>query len=197
MNIEITKLSQEHLPLVDAFTCVENNEQLAGHNSKTRRRIINHSKEMDDFLKDEAYEEQDKNLNVTYLFVDEDNNQIAGYVSLCSDCIKLESEEKDQLELSYTTIPAIKIARLAVNNQYKGKGLGKTLIKFSAYIANKVQSICGLVFLTLDCYEHRLSFYEKNGFVKNSIQPIQLPYDSPISMRILLSDYLDTIENDI
>ena len=45
----------------------------------------------------------------------------------------------------------------------------------------------GIAFITLDCYEHRVSFYEAMGFVKNVIQPIILPYDTPISMRLGLS----------
>lgn len=54
----------------------------------------------------------------------------------------------------------------------------------------------GLAFLTLDCYEHRVSFYESVGFVKNLVQPISLPYDTPISMRIGLEEYLERIETE-
>ena len=43
--------------------------------------------------------------------------------------------------------------------------------------------LCGIVFLTLDCYEHRVNFYEHLGFKRNQIQTAQRKYDSPISMR--------------
>ena len=52
----------------------------------------------------------------------------------------------------------------------------------------------GLAFLTLDCFEHRVSFYESVGFVKKLIQPILLPYDTPISMRIGLEEYLERMK---
>lgn len=87
-------------------------------------------------------------------------------------------------------IPALKIARLAVSNKYQGNGIGKSLIQFAAWVGVKIRDYSGLTFLTLDCYEHRVSFYEAVGFVRNTIQPIQLPYDSPISMRLLLDEYL-------
>lgn len=195
MKLTIEKLDEKHLPMVDAFTCVESKEQLQNLKADKRKRIIKHSKEMDDFLREEALAEQTKNQNVTYLFIDKANKQIAGYISLCNDCISLETTEKDALQLTYRTIPAIKIARLAVNNTYKRNGLGKQLIAFAAYVASKIRTYSGLVFVTLDCYDHRLSYYTSMGFVRNVIQPIQLQYDSPNSMRILLETLIENISD--
>lgn len=194
MDLIIRKLSEEHLPMVGAFSCVESLEMLDRWNAKIRRRIIKHSKEMEDFLKEEAFEEQGKGLNTTHLFIDKERGKIAAYISLCNDSIGLELEERDNMGLSYTTVPAIKIARLAVAVDYQGMGIGKSLIQFSAYMGRKIKEMSGLVFLTLDCYEHRVSFYESVGFVKNLIQPIRLPYDTPISMRVGLEEYLERIE---
>ena len=194
MDLIIRKLSEEHLPVVGAFSCVETSEMLNRWNAKIRRRIIKHSKEMEVFLKEEAFEEQEKGLNTTHLFIDNETGKIAAYVSLCNDSIGLELEERDDLGLSYATVPAIKIARLAVAVDYQGMGIGKSLIQFSAYMGRRIKEMSGLAFLTLDCYEHRVSFYESVGFVKNLVQPIRLPYDTPISMRIVLEEYLEGIE---
>lgn len=194
MNLIIKKLSKEHLPMVGAFSCIEAPEMLAGYNAKMRRRIIRHSKEMEAFLKEEAYEEQEKGVNTTHLFIDKEKNKIVAYVSLCNDSIGLEFAEKDKMGMPYTTIPAIKIARLAVAVEYQGLGIGKSLIQFTAYIGKKMKEMSGLVFITLDCYAHRVSFYESMGFVKNVIQPIILPYDTPISMRLGLEEFLEQIE---
>ena len=188
----IRKLSEEHLPMADVFSCIDTEEKLAKYNAKERRRVIRHSKEMENFLKKEAFEEQEKGLNTTHLFVDTQSGKIAAYVSLCNDSIRLELEERDEMGLSYAAVPAVKIARLAVSNEYQGRGMGKLLIMFSAYMGRKMREISGLTFLTLDCYEHRVSYYEAVGFVRNLIQPVVLPYDSPISMRICLDDYLKT-----
>lgn len=191
MNLIIEKISEKHLPMVDAFSCVESKDSLSCYNSKERRRIIKHSKEMDDFLKNESLSDQEKGLSTTHLFIDDEEKKIIGYVSLCNDSIRLEFEERDQLNFTYTTVPAIKIARLAVSNMHQKMGIGTHIIMFSAYMGEKIRLISGVTFLTLDCYEHRLSFYKSIGFVENIIQPIVLPYDSPISMRLCLDEYLE------
>lgn len=197
MNLAIRKLSEEHLPLVDAFSCLDTKQALEKYNSKERRRVMKHSKEMEDFLKQEALSEQESGLNTTHLFIDTETDKIAAYVSLCNDSIRLEFEERDGLGLAYATVPAVKIARLAVSTEYQGNGMGESLIMFSAYMGRKIREISGLAFLTLDCYEHRVSFYEKVGFVKNLIQPIILPYDSPISMRLGLDEYLERMQKEL
>lgn len=196
MDLIIRKLEEKHLPMVDAFSCMEMPEMLGAYNAKMRRRILKHSKEMEDFLRDEAFEEQEKGLNTTHLFIDRNAGKIVAYVSLCNDSIGLELEEQEDMNLTYATVPALKIARLAVANEYWGMGIGKSLIQFSAYMAKRIKEMSGIAFLTLDCYEHRVSFYESVGFVRNMIQPIVLPYDTPISMRIGLEEYLERIGED-
>ena len=119
--------------------------------------------------------------------------KLAGYLSLCNDSIRLEIKERDDMDFAYSTVPAVKIARLAVSNEYKHHGLGKILIQFAAYLGEKIREMSGIAFITLDCYNHRVSFYETVGFVRNQIQPIELPYDSPVSMRLGLDAYLEKI----
>lgn len=197
MNFIIEKLSEKHLQMLGAFSCIESEKILSKYDSKTRRRIKKHSKEMEDFLKNESLDEQSKGLNSTRLFIDTDTGKVIAYLSLCNDSIRLEIEERDELNLTYTTVPAIKIARLAVDSQYQGQGIGKMLIKFAAYMGDKIRQMSGLVFLTLDCYEHRVAFYESVGFVRNIIQPIELKYDSPISMRLAIDTYFEKINAEI
>lgn len=196
MNLMIRTISEEYLSMINSFSCIESNEILIRFSAKVRRRIIEHSREMEQFLKSEALSEQENGLNTTHLFIDKDNNKIVAYVSMCNDSIGLEFNEREELELRYTTIPAVKIARLAVATEYQGCGMGKYLIQFTAYLGERIREFSGLTFVTLDCYEHRVSFYEKLGFVKNQIQPITLPYDTPISMRLILDDYLEKMTYD-
>lgn len=189
----IENLSLKHLSIIDAFSCVENNDTLSQYNSKTKKRIIKHSREMEQFLKTEALEEQNKKLNTTHLLIDSNKNKLIAFISLCCDSLQLDFIERNYLEVSYQSIPAIKIARLAVSNEYRNKGIGKLMIDYAAYMAKSINQQCGVTFITLDCYQHRVSYYEKFGFKTNNIQPIQLPYDSPISMRISLNEYLESL----
>ena len=70
---------------------------------------------MDDFLKNDACDQQSKNLNVTYLAKYQDD--IVGFFSLISDIIKLKDIECEY-DFPYGTCPAIKIGRFAVNEKY-------------------------------------------------------------------------------
>lgn len=119
------------------------------------------------------------------------NDELVAYLSLCNDAIKLELQERKGMELAYMTEPAIKVARLAVSNNYQGCGLGRDALEYAVYISQQVREYSGVVFITLDCYEHRFSYYSDFGFVKNLIQPIELLYDSPISMRLWIDDFLE------
>lgn len=194
-DYEIQKLDESNRHLLNDFSCVETEEMLKTYNSKVKKRIIKHSKEMNDFLHNEAWDDQEKGLSTTYLFLYE--NKVVAYLSLCNDAIQLELKEREGMELSYTTEPAIKVARLAVSNEYQGHGLGKDALEFSVVISQYVREYSGVVFITLDCYEHRVSYYTKFGFVRNLIQPIEIPYDSPISMRLWIDDYLEKTAYDI
>ena len=187
------RLNERHLPMVDAFSCVESDEFLSQFKANGRRRIKKHSKEMEDFLKCEAYDEQELGMNTTFIFLDDASEKILAYISLCNDAINLEMQEREDAGITYGSAPALKIARLAVDNSVARQGVGKSLIEFAAYQAQLIREHSGIFFITLDCYAHRLSFYESVGFVQNLIQPITLPYDSPISMRISLDSYLETI----
>lgn len=184
-------LSERHLRQVDAFSCIDSPDMLANLNAKVRRRVIKHSKEMEDFLKEEALDEQELGTNTTHLLID--GEKIVAYLSLCADAIPLEVEERAEEGMTYSTSPALKLARLAVATDYQGQGIGKKMIRYAAYIADQLKEQCGIAFLTLDCYEHRVPFYEHIGFKRNQIQPIQLDYDSPVSMRLNLVEFLDSI----
>lgn len=194
IDYKIERLDKENQRLLDNFSCVENNEKLSCFDAKTRRRIKKHSVEMDTFLHEEALKEQEKGLSATYLFVND--SQLLAYLSLCNDAILLNFDEKSNMGFSYATEPAIKIARLAVSNTVQGCGLGKEIIEYAVAISQEIREYSGVVFLTLDCYRHRLSYYSQFGFVKNEIQHIELPFDSPISMRLWIDAYLKLIDSE-
>ena len=101
------------------------------------------------------------------------------------------------MDLDYTTIPSVKVARLAVSVESQRQGLGREALQFAVYIAQLIRDYSGVVFLTLDSYEHRVEYYERFGFVRNLIQPIILDYDSPVSMRLRIDEYLEKIATEI
>lgn len=59
--------------------------------------------------------------------------------------------------------PSVKIGRLAVNSNHKGKGLGREILNFTKqFFLNNNKTGCK--FITVDAYRDSLPFYEKNGF---------------------------------
>ena len=134
----IEKLTEKHLIIIKNFSCVETPEMVKTLNAKQRRRVLLHSMEMDDFLQNEAFLEQELGTNTTHLLVNEENTEIIAYISLCADAIPLEIQEREEEKMSYSTSPALKIARLAVATKYQGNGIGKKLIRFAVYIAHEM-----------------------------------------------------------
>jgi GNAT superfamily N-acetyltransferase len=124
--------------------------------------------------------------------LDEERSVILGFVSLCADSIPLSNGEQNDYGVTYTNVPAVKIARLAVNNQYHHFGYGRKLIDYSVYLAMKIRENIGVKFMTLDCYNHRVPFYEKFMFTKNQNQR-SIAEDLPKSMIMCIDDYLSIL----
>ena len=118
--------------------------------------------DMDEFLKNDALNQQMDNLNVTYLAIY--NGQIIGFFSLLSDIIKLKDIE-NEYDLLYKTCPAIKIGRLAVNEKYASLGFGTVLLDNTCYQIKRISEIHGVRFITVDAYCSVRGFYYKNEFI--------------------------------
>jgi ribosomal protein S18 acetylase RimI-like enzyme len=97
-------------------------------------------------------------------------------MSLIADAIKLSATEKElhNLDYPFKTVPAMKIAKLAVSApfQEKYRGIGSLMVEMAIEIAgacNEQYFACR--FITVDAdIEHNesvLNFYLKNGVIPN------------------------------
>lgn len=123
-------------------------------------------KDLDDFLKDDALDQQEKNLNVTYLAIHED--EIIGYASLLADKIECKKIDKS-LKTEYKDYPAIKIGRLAVDEKYKGLGIGNEILASICRLIEEISKEIGVSFITIDAYCNARKFYLKNSFTQKRI----------------------------
>lgn len=57
-----------------------------------------------------------------HLFIDIKTEKNVACASLRNYSISLELEERDSMNMSYTTVPAVKIARLGAFADYQGLG---------------------------------------------------------------------------
>lgn len=125
--------------------------------------------DLNNFLKQDALNQQNMNLNLTHLVICDD--EIIGYVSLLTDTIKLKTignqnikdEIKEELNVGENNeIPAIKIGRLAIDKKYSKKGLGTHILgNILLNIIELSKTKVGLRFVTVEAYVSALNFYTK------------------------------------
>ena len=133
--------------------------------------------EYTDYLFNDAIRSLKDHIAKTWLLCEKTSGSLVAYMSLIADAIKLSFDEKELHGLNYPfkTIPAMKIAKLAVDENFAGKyrGIGSFMIKTAENLASRLNDdYCAARFLTVDAdIEHNkgvLTFYEKNGFIPNT-----------------------------
>ncbi|MBD8839506.1 N-acetyltransferase [Paenibacillus sp. CFBP 13594] len=152
-----------------------------------------------DFLCNEALLHQELNLSRTYLLINKRNADIVAYMSLISDSIKLKQDERDsyfQGEISFPSYPAMKIAKLAVDERHATelKNIGSLMIELARGIAEDINESVACRFITVDADTHNNptvnEFYAKNSFVPNDSYKV----GRTLSMRLNIYDDGDSIE---
>ncbi len=114
--------------------------------------------DLDEFLKDDALRQQEENLSVTYLAVYK--THILGYVSILAD--KVEYKKITNKKGEYDHYPAVKIGRFAIDEKYKGLGLGNDILDTICIIIKNMSKKLGISFITVDAYCSARRFYSKN-----------------------------------
>lgn len=112
--------------------------------------------DLDDFLKSDALKQQEQNLNVTYLA--KCNDEIVGYVSILADKIECKKINKN-IPTKYQDYSSIKIGRLAVDERYKGLGLGNEILASTCELIKDISQELGVKFITVDAYFSACNFY--------------------------------------
>jgi len=121
---------------------------------------------LNDFLHKEAFEYQQEDMGVTYLFYNNDD-EIVGYVTVAMGFIRkkrtpLSVEGDDKIHF-----PALWLGRLAVHSSQRKSGVGAYLVKWCIGFAKKASVDVGCRFIVLVTKEgYRTKFYTKHGFQK-------------------------------
>jgi ribosomal protein S18 acetylase RimI-like enzyme len=132
--------------------------------------------EYNEYLRNEAMRSQNDQMALTWLFRERSSGAIAAYMSLIADAIKLSTSEKElhNLDYPFMTVPAMKIAKLAVSAPFQERyyGIGSLMIEMAIEIAGACnEQFFACRFITVDAdIEHNesvITFYLKNGFISN------------------------------
>jgi GNAT superfamily N-acetyltransferase len=116
------------------------------------------------FLYARAWRDAKAGVSVTHLlFI---KGLLASYVTVMMDGIVLGPDEKPK-GVTWRTVPALKIAQLAVDRRFSGHGLGRFMIAYAVGYARRVRTVIGCRFVTLDAEPELIDWYESLGFRTN------------------------------
>ena len=152
-DIEIQQIDESHKSILSNFRSYE--------------------KELVDFLVEDALDNQEKQMSVTYLWFLKSTRELIAYVTVLSDAISLQGDLKEhfrQQGILYKSLPALKIGRLCVSDKYLGKGVETLMIEFTLVLAQRISKEIGLRFITTDAKRNQeprkdsVHFYKRFGF---------------------------------
>lgn len=116
MRISVDIMSAEYAGLAAQFSVNPDKCDNPGH--------------YEDYLKYNALDDLRNGMGVTHVFLDEDENLIAGYI-----CLRASSLIADMGEKHKFGYPAMEIAELAVDKRYEGTGLGRDMVEYAIDLA--------------------------------------------------------------
>lgn len=128
--------------------------------------------DLNGFLFDDAKHFQRELMAATYIIENKKYNVTVAYFSLLADKITFNPGEKSIWNKINRNIPnskrrrnypALKIGRLAVNEEYTGTGVGTFVLDSIKYSFTSAKRF-GCRFLTVDALNSATDFYKKNGF---------------------------------
>lgn len=124
--------------------------------------------ELDMYFKQYAQKNDRDGIAKTFVAFSQEGSQIVGYYSCCTGVLQREDLPADLRErLPRYPIPAILIAKLAVDRSMQGRGLGKQLLFHALARAIDVSRIVGVYGVRVDAIdENAKEFYQKFGFLE-------------------------------
>lgn len=121
----------------------------------------------------------------TYVAVEE--SRVLGFATVAATSIAIESLPKGRRQrLPHYPLPALRLARLAVDQAAQGRGIGQQLLKLVCQLALDMADRYGCVGILVDAKENAVEFYRQYGFepvrvevgrmqTRPSAQPMFLP----------------------
>ena len=123
------------------------------------------SKDLEDFLRNDAKTGQHEKIGTTYLV--HSGTLLVGFFALSMGCIKSEHVKSMSLEIEDppNNYPALLLARMATKDGLRSQGIGREMLKHVFAVAFKLTDQIGCRFVKVDAKkdERTIQFYKKNG----------------------------------
>jgi GNAT superfamily N-acetyltransferase len=131
---------------------------------------------LNDFLARYVSQYEKRNLARTYVLVREGEVKVLGYYTLASSVIEFDSLPADQTKkLPAHPVPAVLLARLAVDQSLRGQKMGAALLRDCFARCLLLADQIGIHSVTVDAIDDEAAkFYEHFGFTRFPEQPDKL-----------------------
>lgn len=139
--------------------------------SHVRGHFNSGSEQLDRYLREQATQDSRRRIAACFVALT-DEQRIAGYYTLAAASIPLvDLPDKTAKKLPrYPAVPAVLLGRLAVDQAFKGSGLGAALLADA--ITRSVKAEIASFALIVDAKdEAAASFYIRHGFISFQDQP--------------------------
>lgn len=131
--------------------------------------------QLNHWLKNRALKNEALGASRTYVLCEGETETVIAYYCLASGAIAQTSATGRVRRNMPNPIPAIIIGRLAVDCRWRGKGLGRALLKDAISRTLQAAEIAGIrAILVHAISEDAKQFYEKCGFAASSLDPMTL-----------------------
>ncbi|BDB30718.1 N-acetyltransferase GCN5 [Cupriavidus sp. TA19] len=129
--------------------------------------------EMNAWLRQMARQQADKDLIKIYVATTADEpTKIAGYYAINTTSVLTEGMGGQKLP---SNVPAVLLARLAVDASYKGQGLGGCLLMNALELAAETAELVGIRCIVVDAIDDNAAqFYQHYGFEPLTTDPYRL-----------------------
>ena len=131
--------------------------------------------QLDEYLHRHARQNDEKNISKTFVAVN-DENIVVGYYSLCTSSIEFE-ELPDEIrkQLPNYPVPTALIAKLAVDESLRGRGLGSKLLIDALQRITSASREIGIKAVLVDAIDDEaLAFYKHFEFIELPVQDLKL-----------------------
>lgn len=128
--------------------------------------------DLNDFISNDAFRDQGRNLSRTYLFFTDRASQgvCAGFVTLLATAIERKAwsllPRLSKESIVYKFVPALLIGRLAVRRDMQGQRIGSQILVWVRDLASELRIGCRLLAVQVDKENvGAVNFYGREGFV--------------------------------
>lgn len=129
---------------------------------------------LNQFLRQQAGQQQRKGFSKTYVTLADDDVSILGFVTVSVGQVAT-AQLPTSLRLPRYPVPILRVGRLAVDTRYQGQGMGQDLLAFALRLALEFSRQVGLYAVIVDAkHEQASAFYQQLGFLPTLDNPLCL-----------------------